>query len=61
MPGLVRASFGLYNTKQDVDRLVEALLCISNGDYAGEYVQERSSGEYHPQGWEPDLDRVLNL
>jgi selenocysteine lyase/cysteine desulfurase len=61
MPGLVRASFGLYNTKQDVDRLVEALLCISNGDYAGEYVQERSSGEYLPQGWAPDLDRVFDL
>jgi cysteine desulfurase / selenocysteine lyase len=61
MPGLVRASFGLYNTKQDVDRLVEALLCISRGDYAGDYVQEFSSGEYLPQGWEPDLDRVFNL
>ncbi len=61
MPGLVRLSFGLYNTTQDVDRLVEALVCIAEGKYTGEYVQERSSGEYQPRGWEPDLDQYLKL
>ncbi len=25
VPGMVRASFGLYNTKEDVDKLVSAL------------------------------------
>jgi len=61
MPGLIRASFGLYNTTGDVDRLVEALLCIARGDYAGEYIQDRSTGEYHPSGWEPDFDQFLTL
>lgn len=55
MPGMVRASFGLYNTTADVDEMVEALHSIARGDYYGRYVQDIASGEYRPEGWAPDF------
>jgi cysteine desulfurase/selenocysteine lyase len=51
VPGLVRASFGLYNCVEDIDRLVEALVKIQRGDFKGVYVQDVRSGEFLPQGW----------
>jgi selenocysteine lyase/cysteine desulfurase len=61
MPGLLRASFGLYNTRDDVDSLVEALECIARGDYKGEYVQDRATGEYSLLGWEPDFEAFFSF
>lgn len=61
MPGLVRASFGLYNTTEEIDRLVEALKRIAAGDYSGKYVQDPASGEYHPEGWAPDFEAYFSL
>ena len=61
MPGLVRLSFGLYNTRDDIDVLVEALVDIIDGKYQGEYKQDRASGEYYPQGWQPDFDRYFMI
>jgi len=53
MPGLVRASFGCYNTTADIDRLAEMLERIVRHDYAGTYRQI-PSGEYVPEGCEDD-------
>ncbi len=61
MPGLIRASFGLYNTIEDIDALVDALKRIVAGGYEGEYIQDKSSGEYIPQGWSPDFERYFSL
>lgn len=61
MPGLLRASFGLYNTLEDVDALVEALSRIVNHEYVGEYVQDRTTGEYTPKGWHPNYEDYFNL
>lgn len=61
MPGLVRASFGLYNTKEDVDALVEALGRIGRGDYSGDYVQDTSTGEFVPQGWTPKFTNYFDF
>ena len=61
MPGLVRLSFGLYNTRDDIDVLVEALVDIIDGKFQGEYQQDRASGEYYPQGWQPDFDRYFKI
>ena len=55
MPGMVRASFGCYNSTDDVDRLVEMLQRIARGDYRGDYVLDRRSGEYHPRDFEEPL------
>jgi selenocysteine lyase/cysteine desulfurase len=61
MPGLLRASFGLYNTTDDVDALVDALTHIARGEYAGQYVQDKTSGEYKPVGWKPDFSPYFVL
>ncbi len=61
MPGLIRASFGLYNTLEDVDRFVEALESILAGDYTGDYVQDVASGEYHPVGWQPNFENYFSI
>jgi cysteine desulfurase/selenocysteine lyase len=61
MPGLIRASFGLYNTRQEVDTLVDALQRISAGKYKGKYTQEKASGEYSPVGWQPEFSDYFKL
>jgi selenocysteine lyase/cysteine desulfurase len=61
MPGLIRASFGLYNTAEDVDWLIHALQEIAAGRYQGRYRQNRASGEFIPQGWEPQFERYFTL
>ncbi len=60
-PGLVRASFGLYNTLAEVDRFVEALQCILRGDYQGRYHQDPSTGDYLPEHWLPDFAGYFTL
>ncbi len=61
MPGLVRASFGLYNTLDDVDALVDALMQIAHGEARGTYIQDRATGEFHPVGWQPDFEEFFSL
>jgi selenocysteine lyase/cysteine desulfurase len=61
MPGLIRASFGLYNTIEDVDILLNALSQISKGVYKGKYVQDRSTGEYSSVGWQPEFADYFTL
>jgi selenocysteine lyase/cysteine desulfurase len=61
MPGLTRASFGLYNTVDEVDRFADAIEGIIAGVYRGEYVQDRASGEYMPMGWTPEFERYFTF
>jgi selenocysteine lyase/cysteine desulfurase len=61
MPGMLRASFGLYNTSAEVDALIEALFHIARGEYQGEYIQERATGEYRPIGWQPHYEQYFSL
>jgi len=56
IPGLVRISFGLYNTTTEVDAVVDALKKISNDEYEGDYVQDIATGEFTPKGWEPEFE-----
>ncbi|MDI6695438.1 MAG: aminotransferase class V-fold PLP-dependent enzyme [Anaerolineales bacterium] len=61
MPGLFRASFGLYNTFEDIDLFAEALENIANGRYQGKYIQDKASGEYRPLGWAPNYDQYFSI
>lgn len=61
MPGMVRVSFGLYNTYEDIDRLIEALRNIRSGNSHGNYRQVKSTGEYLPDGWKVDFDRYFTF
>lgn len=47
VPGLVRVSIGMYNTTEEIDRLVQALQAISMGDH-GRYQVDTASGQYTP-------------
>jgi selenocysteine lyase/cysteine desulfurase len=61
MPGLIRASFGLYNTLEDVDDLLRALEMIVKGEYQGVYVQDKATGEYLPEGWAPQFEQYFSI
>jgi hypothetical protein len=60
MPGLVRASFGLYNTREEVEVFVEALSRIARGQFAGQYKQDRKSGDFVPEGWSPNFEKYFD-
>jgi hypothetical protein len=53
LPGLVRVSFGCYNTLDEVDHLAVMLERIVRGDYAGDYVQDRATSDFLPRGYDP--------
>ncbi len=61
MPGVVRVSFGMYNNETEVDWLCEALRDITAGKYKGKYRQEKSTGDYYAEGWEPRLEHLFSL
>ena len=59
LPGLVRISFGCYNTKEEVDWLVQALRNIAAGEIAGTYEQDRASGAYSRAHVPPGVGAVF--
>lgn len=59
-PGLVRISFGLYNTTDEIDRLVEGLTAIAEGAY-GEYDVDNATGVYTPKHQKEDLSQYFTL
>jgi selenocysteine lyase/cysteine desulfurase len=61
LPGLVRISFGCYNTLEEVDHLVEMLARIVAGEIEGDYQQDPESGAYWPRGFEPDYEQYFSL
>lgn len=60
LPGMVRASFGIYNDQSDVDRLVDALREISGRSYRGRYRLDPFHGAFYPEGFEWALDEAWN-
>ncbi len=52
LPGMVRMSFGCYNQRSDIDRLVEMLERIAAGEVIGDYRVEKRSGAYYPAGFD---------
>ncbi len=61
LPGTVRVSFGLYNSNDEVDRLMDALTNIAEGRVAGEYILDKERGEYAPRGYDPDFTKYFKL
>jgi hypothetical protein len=61
LPGLVRISFGCYNTIEEVDHMAEVLAHIAAGKINGDYEQDPISGVYWPQGFEPDYARYFSF
>ncbi len=61
LPGLVRISFGCYNTLEEIDHTVEVLARLAAGETEGEYEQDPASGAYWPRGYKPDYERYFVL
>jgi cysteine desulfurase/selenocysteine lyase len=61
VPGMVRISFGLYNTYLEIDALVSALNHIRQHEYFGVYHQDIATGEYHPEGWHVDWEQYYSF
>lgn len=61
VPGMVRISFGLYNTFEDIDRLVSALRAVAARQYQGIYHQNIANGEYVPEGWDVDFEEYFTF
>lgn len=49
MPGLIRASFGIYNTVAEIDAFVDLLDRICSGDYQGDYLRDPATGTVRPE------------
>ena len=61
MPGMVRVSFGMYNTMAEVDILVEALTHISRNKYHGCYTQDQRTGEYRAADWKLKFSEYFKI
>ena len=48
VPGAVRMSFGMYNTAEEIDTMMEVLARIVHDEYKGKYDIYPPSGEYFP-------------
>ena len=61
LPGAVRASFGLYNTTDEIDQFIETLSKVITKKYEGKYALDRKKGEYHPEGYIPGFKKYFQL
>jgi cysteine desulfurase/selenocysteine lyase len=61
LPGMVRISFGLYNTEEEIDQLIDMLKTIAKKQYKGEYILDKERGEYHPKGFSYDFQKYFSL
>jgi cysteine desulfurase / selenocysteine lyase len=61
MAGLVRVSFGIYNTLTEIDVLADALQAIARGAYHGRYIQDLATGDIWPEGWMPPTISAFSL
>jgi cysteine desulfurase/selenocysteine lyase len=61
LPGLVRISFGIYNTHEEVEYLGEALNEIMKNGPRFTYSVDRREGEYYPEGMDGMIDTPFVL
>ena len=61
LPGLVRVSFGCYNSHEEVDWLAAALRNIAAGQIAGDYEQDRATGTFRERTFRPEMEAYFRL
>jgi selenocysteine lyase/cysteine desulfurase len=61
LPGLVRISYGCYNSHEEVDWLVRALRKIARGEIAGDYEQDQTTGTFRERTFRPNLEEYFRL
>jgi selenocysteine lyase/cysteine desulfurase len=55
-PGAVRASIGIHNTEEEIDRFLDAVRVIAERRWSGTYVQDVRTGEFRPEGFAFDME-----
>lgn len=61
LPGFVRASFGIYNTKEEIDVLCEALTAIAKGNYRDGYLLNKERGEFYRTDVSDEFEKYFSL
>jgi selenocysteine lyase/cysteine desulfurase len=61
LPGLVRISYGCYNSHEEVDWLVRALRKIACGEIAGDYEQDQATGTFWERSFRPEPREYFKL
>ncbi len=61
LPGAIRASFGVYNNKEEVDYFIEALNNIIRKKFKGKYLQDKKSGAYYPENFQINYQQYFSL
>jgi cysteine desulfurase/selenocysteine lyase len=61
IPGTVRASFGIYNTRAEIDVLCGALEAVSAGRYLDGYLMNKERGEYYRNDMKDNFSEVLDV
>jgi cysteine desulfurase/selenocysteine lyase len=58
-PGMVRVSFGIYNTEEEINYFIEALKSIATKGPGSRYTLNPKTGEYIPEGKLMDFDKIF--
>jgi len=61
VPGTIRASFGIYNTKNEIDSFLEMIKKIAAGNYSKDYVLNREKGEYAPRNFKVNMEEYYRI
>jgi cysteine desulfurase/selenocysteine lyase len=61
IPGMVRVSFGIYNTEEEIDYFIQALKTILKSGPQGSYVVNPQTGEYAPEGKSQDFNQFFSF
>ena len=60
LPGAIRVSFGIYNSFEEVDYLIDAIRNIVDGKIEGEYFVDDQSGLFEPKGYNFELNEYFS-
>ncbi|MCK4593732.1 aminotransferase class V-fold PLP-dependent enzyme [bacterium] len=61
IPGMVRASLGIYNDEEDILHFLAELGRLARKGPRLEYEQEKATGEYHPEGYRMRPEEYLSI
>jgi selenocysteine lyase/cysteine desulfurase len=61
IPGGIRVSFGLYNTEEELNRLIDAMNRIIEGKYSDNYREDPKDGAFHPTSITPEYHRFYTI
>ena len=61
LPGTVRISFGIYNTKEEIDYFCEALKAIAQSKYRAGYTLDKERGEYCRNDFKEEFNRFFGF